>query len=47
MSKVPIEAAMWILLTNEEAEELDAYKTLIDLNNLEYDDMLNEYYAVK
>lgn len=36
-----------LLLTNEEAEELDAYKTPIDLNNLEYDDMLNEYYAVK
>ena len=47
MSKVHIEASMLILLANEEAEELDAYKTPIDLNNLEYDDMLNEYYAVK
>lgn len=36
-----------LILSNKEAEDLDAYTTPIELDNLQYDDMLNEYYAVK
>ena len=36
-----------LVLTNEEAEELDAYKTPISLNSIEYNDMMDKYFAVK
>lgn len=36
-----------LILTNKEAEELGAYEEPIDLDNLQFDDMLDEYFAVK